>query len=506
MTATPRYLYDGRSKPVARIGTASRVRRSSYDGGYIGARFTKGRSAIMDFVMDAPSEVSGYTRSELMRKARWMRKNIGLPRAMAKDLARHSIGPGLFPIPATSNDRRNEEYFDFFNRAQKIADLSGKVSWHQYQFLKVGMKFFDGDAHTILTLSESGWPQFQMVRSHNVGNFDLDSADDRWKDGVRRNRFDRHVAYRVKTRNGGKTYPANFVLQSFLLEDGDQSRGVTCLAHGIPDLHDQLDILALEKATVKDHGRISRVITNRALVENDDDDLGVTDEEFLGHPDEPEPDELDPAIPLEKVTGSEVIRLAQNERLEAFASNRPSPAFMGFLDWLGRNVTAGCGMPYEFSWNPSGISSASQRAIQNRINAACEDWQRSEERDTLRFYQFTILAGIAMGEIKPVKDWWKVDIVPGAPVVTIDKGRDANIDIKLVKQGLLTLQAYHARRGKFWKAEAKQTKSELEFYSELDLTHPSKDQASEAVGTAPELSGRESDQEKEDEKEKKEAA
>lgn len=503
---TARYIYDGRNKPVSRIRSESRVRRSSYDGGYIGARFTKGRSAIMDFVMDSPSEVGQYTRTELMRKARWMRKNIGLPRAMAKDIARHSIGPGLFPIPATGNDRRNEEYFDYFTRAQRIADVSGKMSWHQYQYLKVGMKFFDGDAHTILSLSPTGWPQFQMVRSHNVGNFDLDPRDESWTDGVRRNKYDRHIGYRIKTRNGGKTYPANYVLQSFLVEDGDQCRGITCLAHGIPDLHDQLDILALEKATVKDHGRISRVITNRALWEDDEDESGVTDEEYLGKPDEDEPEVLDPAIPVEKVTGSEVIRLAQNERLEAFASNRPSPAFMGFLDWLGRNVTAGCGMPYEFSWNPAGISSASQRAIQNRINAACEDWQRSEERDTLRFYQFTILAGIAMGEIKPVKDWWKVDIVPGAPVVTIDKGRDANIDIKLVKQGLLTLQAYHARRGKFWKAEAKQTKAELEYYSELDLSHPSKDQAAEAVGPASELSDRESDDDEEEETEKKEAA
>lgn len=496
-------IYDGSGRVVSTPITGAKA----FDGGYIGARHSSGRSMVFDQVADHESEVGSWVISELRRKSRWMRKNTGLPRAVSKDIANHAIGPGMFVLPEMENETANEEYFEYFSQVQKTADVSGKQSFYDYQATKVGMTFWDGDAHTIYSLSKSGFPQWQSVRSHNVGNFDVDSNDPNWVDGVRRNAFGRHVAYRVKTRKGSKTIPGAFMSQQFLMEDPDQARGLPALSHAINDLHDQLDIMALEKASVKDNARVARVITNRAVYEEDQEDSPDFNAQ-IGEPGVYDPTEENTSpLPLEQIFGSSVVRLGKNERLENFTSARPSPAFMGFLKWLGRNTTSGCGMPYEYSWDSDGIKSSAQRAIQNRINACCALWQRVEARQTLKFYHFAILAGIARGDLKAYPGWWRAEVFAGAPEVSIDKGRDARTDMQLVKANLMTLKVFFARKGLFWKSQAKQTLAELVFYNglgdgEIDVSHPSQAAAGDAIGPANDL--RDDDKsEKEDEDEKK---
>lgn len=463
--------------------------KAYFDNGYVGARTTTARSAIFYQVGDAPSELSSYTRAELMRKARYFRKNVGLARAVGLDIEKHAIGPGLFPIPSTGDEKRDEEYYEFFMQAQKVADVAGRLSWFDAQRARVPMRFYDGDAHTALSLSKSGFPQFQLIRSHNVGNFGIENEDDSWTDGVKRNAFGRRLLYRVKTKDAARSIPALFVIQSALWQDSDDVRGVSCLSHAISNLHDGLDLLALEKSAVRENARVSRVITGRthyAGDEAEEPDFHSDVKEAVLNPGRTE------GLTLDQVLGGELVRLADNERLESFATNRPSATFQGFLDHLGRDITLGCGFPYEFSWNPTGINSAAQRAINEKINAACRVWQRIEELDTTRFYHFTILAGIAAGYIRPHKNWWKVEVYPGAPEVSIDKGRDVRSDIDLVKAGLMTLKRFFGVRGLYWKQQANQALAELFFYASLGdgklaLKHPSELLAKDALHTAADL-------------------
>jgi capsid protein len=460
-----------------------------FDNGYVGARSSTARSAIDYWVGDAAAELSSYTRAELMRKARYFRKNVGLARAMGSDIQKHAIGPGLFPIPDTGDAKRDEEYFEYFQQVQKIADVTGRETWYKSQSSRVPMKFFDGDSHVILSTGPAGYAQFQQVRSHNVGNFDVDANDERWTDGVKRSALGRRQAYRVKTRKSAKTIPAAFMLQAAIWDDPDGVRGASCLGHAISNLHDTLDLLALEKSAVRENSRVARVITGRDQYAADENEEPDFDAEVV-QPALNNTPTTDLAV--DRLYASELVRLADNESLESFTSNRPNATFTGFIDHLGRDISVGCGLPYEFSWNPSGLKSAATRSITEKINAACRMWQGNEEPDTVRFYQFVILAGIAAGHIRPHRNWWKVEVYPGAPEVSIDKGRDVRSDIDLVKAGLMTLKRFFGVRGLYWKQQASQAMAELLFYStlkngELALRHPSELLAKDALHTSQDL-------------------
>src|SRR5690606_6523885 len=129
------------------------------------------------------------------------------------------------------------------------------------QRVRTAAKFWDGEMFTLHVRAKRDWPQFQLIRSHNCGQYDVDEGDG-WRDGIKRNGEDRALAYRFRLRGEDRyaTVAAQSVVHSYLLEDSDQNRGVPPLSHGHIDLHDILDTLALEKEAVKELSRTARVI------------------------------------------------------------------------------------------------------------------------------------------------------------------------------------------------------------------------------------------------------
>lgn len=451
-------IFDGSGRPAS----VTRPQKQAFSpGGYQAAGWSIGRSYIPGYVADSRAEITAGTRTELVRKARYFKKNIGLARGVAKSLVDHAIGPGVYPIPATRDDAWNERVWKWFWEVAKIGDVSGRMTLWETQRMRTAAKFWDGELFTMLASSASGWPQFQIIRSHNCGNFDV-SPDDGWVDGVRLDGVGRPRAYRFRLRGPDSyaTIPAAAIVHSYILEEPDQVRGVTPLAAAINKLHDIMDSLALEMDAVKEQSRIARVIKTKS---GEDEDPGAHFTTSANAPGW----ETQTSVKLEQLFGAEIKRLAEGEELQQVEHNRPSPTFTGFLDYVGRDITIGSGFPWEFAWNPSAMPSSAVRFILEKVRVSCDEWRRNEIEDTLPYYTHAVALGMEMGEIPRSSEWWKVDWLPGAEDVTIDKGREASSAIDAVKAALDNFKRYFARRGLWWKTELRQKAIEASFIRDL---------------------------------------
>lgn len=447
------------------------ARRAAHSpGGYSGAGVSSARSYISYTVADHRREVTSYTRSELARKAMFFKKNFGMVRGVAKSLVDHAIGPGIYPLPAATDptwstadlDGWNQRAWAWFTEIAKVAEVSGRMTLWEVQRVRTAAKFWVGGMFTLNTYSPSGWPQLQTIRAHNCGNFEVDESAG-WVDGVQVDAVNRPLNYRFRLRDGAfATIPAREIVHSYLLEESDQVREVTPLGHAINNLHDILDTLALEKGCVKESSRISRLLTTES---------GEAEEEgnhFGGG--SSGDDDAETTLRLEEVFGPEVKHLKIGEKMEQWQSSRPSPTFTGFLDYLGRDVTAGTGFPYEFAWNLSGLTGPATRTVLEKVRVAVDEWRRNEIEDTLPFYTFAMAHAVKhnLGGLgRAPADWWRAEWIGGAEDVTIDKGRDAAQDRENIKAALDTFKRYYARRGLWWKTELEEKAREAGFIESL---------------------------------------
>lgn len=449
------------SRPI--IYDAHGRRATHAPGGYLGAGFSQRRSWLPGLVTDSRREYTAGARTELLRRARFMKKNVGLVRGIAKSLVDHAIGPGVFPMPATSDDAWNERSWKYMWELAKIADVSRRMTLWEAQRAKADAKFYEGEIFTAHLGLE--WPQFQLIRSHNCGSFDVNEGEG-WCDGVKLDAFNRPLAYRFRLAGEDRyaTVKAASVVHSYMPEDTDDVRGKTALVHAITHLNDILDLLTLEMTAVKDNSLVARVIQTESG-EDEDDEFA---QRFRGGRsaavDIPESALLHR---WEEVFGGEVKYLKANESMKSFASARPSPTFTGFIDWCGKLVTNGCGFPYEFAWNPNDLKGPGVRFILEKVRLAVEAWRRDEIADTYAFYTYAVARAMETGELPRHPEWNQCEWIGGAPDVTIDKGRDGAQDRDNIKAALTTFKRHFASQGLWWKTELRQKAKEAAFIAEL---------------------------------------
>lgn len=451
-------------QPVARASSGRGGGRRAYDGnGWQASAFSRERSWIPGVVTDARLELPNYSRMEMIRQSRYFKKQVGMVRGVAKDIVDLSVGPGIYYFPGTDSDEWNEAAFAWLWEWAKISDVSGLLTFWESQRMRVWHKFWDGEAYTMHADAASGWPMWQIIRAHNCGNFGLkDPAG--WYDGIQVNGQLRRTNFRFKQSDGtAVTVPAGSVVHSFMLEDSDQIHGIVATHYGINHIHDILDLLKLEKVAAKDNARISRVITTESGEDEGEEGSNHFDEQTATDAD----DQADRGLPLEQVFGNEIARLRIGEKMESFASLRPSATFTGFIDHLGREITAGCGFPYEYSWNREKLGAASMRSILDKVRIAVLDWRANEIEDSTPLVMRALSVAMNLGELPFHPQWFKGEWIGAAGDPSIDKGRDAREDRENVKAALDNFKTYWARQGKWWKTMLRQKAIEAAYIDEL---------------------------------------
>ena len=458
----------------ARSDATSDYFKSRYGSGagssvlYDAAMPSRARQNIGGVPQDSRRDLNRMSRTALTGKARYLYANDGFTRGAIRDKARYSVGHGLRPVPQKGTKAQKKARQEYWKQWCKVADVRGQYDFNKMQQILSISVDRDGDIGLVMVKSPSGFPQVQMVESHRIGDPGLDGPvatgeGTYWFDGLKLDESNRVVAYSVVTQDpfGVKTkeeIPAANFIHLFDGERADQFRGITALYHAINTLQDKKEIIDFEKKGVKMHSALAAVLKTKsnALAEDWKDSEGASENGGNANG-------ASQSLNLTEVLeGGEIKVIGQNDNLELTSSNRPSPAFTGFLEFLLRDVATGLGLPYEFVWDAAKLGGTGSRLILEKAQRTFNERQDLLVQKVLnRLYFWVMSVAVKRGDLEYVEGDWDVKWQRPSEI-TVDAGRYAAADLADVNAGLMTKAEHYGRRGMDWSTESQQKDDEVD--------------------------------------------
>jgi capsid protein len=440
---------------------------------FMGSLHSGTRTSTAGMPTDTRKEATPYARKELIKKSRWLYNNMGIVKKFVNGVTKFVTGSGICPMPVTGNfefDLQCEQYFCNWADYPQLVDTSRKLSFWRMQRNVLRSMFRDGDAFVLKAPHPDeevipgtkilGRPRLQWIEAQGVDNDLMHGGVDYDKDGFREGiKHDDYYApefYKFLTDSGknrldlrgkARIEPASNVLHIFDNERAGQLRGIPWLYHGVNSAVDALDLIALEKHATKIHAAMAAAIKKRS------GDAGKTG--FSGDLEKKQKEMADGktrVIAFENfMGGSGILQMALDEEFQLLTSNRPSMTFQGFIDYIIRDMAAGFGTSGEFIWTCMGLGGPNLRFV-------LEDnkWFFEEIQDLIvltmlnPIYMWVIARGIERGDLvvpEGVADPYGV-AWQGPAKITVDQGKEGNLELERLANGCGTWEEYWNARGK----------------------------------------------------------
>lgn len=465
---------------VARVGAGIKAFGAGFGAGistfqpYEGAGFSRKRPVIYGaHARDSRLDLNEATRTELLKLARHMYRNVGLIKGAVDSIATYSIGPGLRPQYRGADQyfgRLCEEYWR--DIVVPSPEVTGRMTWTDMLLALSRSIDVDGDVFVIMT--EQG--KLQIVEGHRV----CEGDDYGTADGVFLGKLGEPTGYLVQTGELYRKLSADTVIHLMELERPDQIRGGSALARALNHVRDLKMLGEFEKDALKLQGSIAAVITT------DQGDELAGQGGFFGTVQAQDTGE--PTIAREEITSSATIpRLSPGEKIEMIGPNRPHAGFEPFAKFLIRDVAMGLGLPVEFVYDPASVGGAGMRFIVAKAQRRFQQRQRLLiDRFCNRAWRYFIGGAIANGDLPPAEDYAKVTWQTPKSL-TVDAGREAQQAREDYKAGLSSLQDYFGELGQDWEEQVRQIAKEREFVASIGTVAPQTDVAApiETVKEAP---------------------
>ena len=447
-------------KPVSlvqRIGAGVKAFAAGYGSGiatfqpYEAAGFSRKRPIIYGaHARDSRIDLTESTRTELLKLARHMYRNIGLVKGAVDSIAAYSIGPGLRPqyrgTDADFGPLAEAYWRDIIAPAPEV---TGRMTWTD--LLMALSRSIDVDGDVFVVMTDSG--KLQVVEGHRV----CEGDDYGTTDGVFLGKLGEPTAYLVETNDQYRKIPAELVVHLMELERPDQIRGASALARALNHLRDLKLVTEFEKDALKVQSSIAAVI-----VSQDGDPIANTSG-FFGKVQERDSGN---DVAREEITSSANIpRLAPGEKIENLSPTRPGSNFENFAKFLIRDIALGLNLPPEFVYDPASVGGAGMRFVVAKAQRRFEQRQRLLiDRFCARAWRYFIARAIASGDLPEVADYDRVSWQTPKSL-TVDAGREAMQAREDYKAGLSTLADYFGELGMDWQEQVDQRKQEQLYVS-----------------------------------------
>lgn len=428
---------------------------------FVGADDSPTRTATSGHPLDSRREFPEYTRHELLKKARWLRNNMGLIKRMVRGCARYSIGSGLSHIPNTGDkafNTRAERYFDDWASSPALSDLRGKMSfWKMQDFVTQGL-IGDGEIFGLKVNNPlfQGLPALQLMETQTCANGASGTPrNDGFIEGIRENEFGAAVNFRfLRDKKPGQMdnmswedRPATSVLHVMDHDRAGQRHGLTWFHHGENCAIDILDLRALEKVAVKVHSTFAAAIKRK--------DMGLAQKSsFSGDlVKKPNVRAGGPVVSYENFAGgAAMLNLNDGEEFQLLTSNRPNMTWTSFIDFLVRDIAWGLGVSPEFIWSVAGMGGANTRFILEDAKWFFEYIQRiMVETFCQPVYAWVIADAIDRKLLEPPSAEFAEEFArclwQGPAKITVDIGKEGNLEIERLKHSLTSWDDIYAGRG-----------------------------------------------------------
>ena len=385
---------------------------------------------------DAKRDLTPGIRSELTRRSRYLHKNSGFVRELVGNMAIYSTGDGIKPQAQSPDPNWNRQAEEYFANWAAQCEVTRRFSFEECQSLVCRGIDVDGEYFIHKTRDPFQRPVLQLIESHRIGDA---SGSEETVDGIGLDEVGAPLFYRLLLDDGKyRDLPAASVLHVFEPESISAVRHPATIQHSINHVLDEMELLALEKHAVKDNADVARVLkTARGEIdESGDFSLGNAANAL---------EQSDPGA-LQKIIGGKLVALKVDESLESFASNRPSPTFTGFLEWLRRDSALGV-LPFEFTADSSKIGGAGVRLVVAKADRRFSFRQLILIQRFIRpVWAYVIGDAIASGALPLVKNWHRISATTPRRI-TVDAGREAQQNRADVELGIKTLAEHFAEQG-----------------------------------------------------------
>lgn len=385
---------------------------------------------------DGRKELQPVDRLQIMATSRWAIRNSPTYKQVIDEVVLVTIGDELVAQSHAKDPKNGLAYQEYWRNWCKKCDVTGRFTFGQVQRMSLFGDLVDGDSFLLHTLDpKTKRPKVQVIEAHRVGPT-KDEFNPKCVDGVYLGEYGEVVGYNVYQDGEKKDRFISVESMSHICEFDRASsvRGSAVLQSSLNSVRDQLEVFELEKTAVRTASDHVMLLKKQGGVLQDDAAASFAGSSVNGTCER-----------LASQMGGKLAVVDTNEDLTQIANNRPSPAWMGMMKAIERDIVKL--LPVEYVSDPSGITGPAIRLVAAKVSRVAGKWQNLII-DTVcdPTWDYVIGWGIENGEL-PEDPWFnrKTWITPRD--VTVDAGREALQDRADLQMGLTTSQAILGKKG-----------------------------------------------------------
>ena len=440
---------------------------------YSGANQSLARGQVFHLSLETRDEMDSYSHQEILRKTRWMFKNLGFIKGFVRN-ASDLIGYLMPQSLAKGDGGEGKEWADLaeaaFRRRTETAevfDRAGKFNFKTAQLMLTRQALRDGDMLTVLAESKTGGAMFGFYEAHQLRTPKKVPKDQakQWQAGVRLNAEDRPWEYGLgKDGDDAMAVAANRCIYFGEYESSGNRRAYPPLAHAVNHSLDVAETWANVKQAIKAAALLGFVKETQPGANQTKSAAGMPGA-LLKRQNPSAPGELDTA---QVWGGGQIPDLAPGQTLKVLHDSRPSQNVQDFIKGLQYECAYGFGLSPEVLMDISGLTSAGVRFVLDRASRWIELRQLALQEWCRRVWVYVLAKEMQAGRLPyPPEgvEWWAVEWTPLRDL-TIDRGK-AREAVEEVKSGMGTHSGYWRSKGADWKDAARQRVAEEKFHREL---------------------------------------
>ena len=385
---------------------------------------------------DARKDVSQYDRQSLLQKARYAEKNFPSMVQYVNDMTMYVVGDGNMPTSHAADPAKARLYEEYYYRATRKADATGRYTGEQLQRIIVNTWAVDGEMFALKVTDSQGKATTQLIEGHRVVSPTTPNQvnPETW-DGIVYGKYGEVKGIWIQFGDGQfefKEAGTYFHIADFKRISG--GHGLPPMAHALNSMQDLTEIIELEKRCTKQVADVPSVLTKNGGSIDDSmaADLNGTSSSDFGS--------------IGSQMGGKLLVLEPGEDLKSVVPNFPRQSMEMFNTVLSRQIAAG-GLPYEVVTDGSKAGSALVRMVLGKADRYVGDKQcMLHDCYLIPDWQWRIGTAIANGELPDDPKWADVEFsVPQSP--SIDNGRDSANDREDLRAGLTSFSAIAKKRG-----------------------------------------------------------